>query len=82
MELERKQKNVFLDPFERHTLAGALIMFRDRICEFNEPAVAKESLMALVCTNRLIEKFDLEEIVEDMEDRCDELMESMDFEDS
>ena len=82
METERKQKHVFLDPFERLTLAGALIMSRDRICEFNEPSIAKESLMALVCVNRLIEKFDLEEIVEDMEDRCDELMESMDFEDS
>lgn len=80
MEAERKQKHVFLDPYERHTLAGALIMFRDRICEFNEPSIAKESLMALVCVNRLIEKFDLEEIVDDMEEKCEELMANEEFE--
>ena len=79
METERKQKHVFLDPIERHTLAEALLMFRDIICELNEPAVAKESLMALVCINRLIEKFDLEEIVEFLEDTCEELMADEDF---
>lgn len=78
METERKQKHVVLDPFERQTLAGALIMLRDKVCEFNEPSIAKESLMALVCINRLIEKLDLEANVEDIEDRCDELIEMED----
>lgn len=79
METERKQKQVFLDPYERGTLAGALIMFRDNVCADNDPATAKSALQALVCINRLIEKFDLEGIVEMLEDACDEWMESKDL---
>ena len=75
MESERKQKNVFLDPYERGTLAGALIMFRDNVCADDNPMNARNALKAIVCVNRLIEKFDLEEIVEFMEDACDEFME-------
>ena len=79
MPTETKQKNVFLDPYERGTLAGALIMFRDKVCSDDNPANARNALQAIVRINRLIEKFDLEEIVEFIEDTCEELMTDEDF---